>query len=118
VIRLRGGNPLYYAKFNTLSRLFVLIGLFVLVICYYFCFVLFFLDGPFLFLAVVLVLALIISILELLCHACAKKEPGIAWKAIFARDLVSILILLTSTTSLFEFTEASNWQQQYHIIIW
>jgi hypothetical protein len=66
---------------------------------YYFYFVFFFLDGPFLFLAVVLVLALLISILELLCHACAKKEPGIAWKAIFARDLVSILILLTSTRS-------------------
>jgi hypothetical protein len=48
-----------------------------------------FLDGPLLFLAVVLALALVLSVLELICHACDKKEPGVTAGAIFARDLVS-----------------------------
>jgi hypothetical protein len=47
-------------------------------------------DGPLLFLLVVLVVAFLLSIVELLCHACDKKEPGITWKAIFARDLVKL----------------------------
>ena len=39
--------------------------------------------------AVVLVLALVLSVLELICHACDKKEPGVTAGAIFARDLVN-----------------------------
>lgn len=44
-------------------------------------------DGPFIFLAVVLLVALVFSVVELLCYSCDKKEPGITWKAIFGRDL-------------------------------
>ena len=47
-------------------------------------------DGPFIFLAVVLLVALVFSVLELLCYSCDKKEPGITWTAIFGRDLVSL----------------------------
>jgi hypothetical protein len=39
-------------------------------------------------LAVVLVLALVLSVLELICHACDKREPGVTAGAIFVRDLV------------------------------
>ena len=46
-------------------------------------------DGPLLFLLVVLVLALFLSLVEVLCHACANKEPGITWSSIFSRDLVN-----------------------------